>query len=110
MLSMAPGVNQTLVGEVVRAVPVLGDDVVDLDGLSGDEPAAAQGAHIVMTVTCWEGQSRHLQVTASAFFASRPGRPSVLGTVDLGASSFGSVTAVRWSRNGERGEVNTKAG
>src|SRR4051812_36104658 len=39
-------------------------------------------------VTCWEGQSPHLQVTASAFFASRPCRPSVLGTVDLGARSF----------------------
>ena len=62
------------------------------------------------TVTCWEGQSPHLQVTALAFFASRPGRPSVLGTVDLGARSFWSVPVVRSSRCGEAGEVITKAG
>ena len=48
-------------------------------------------------------------MTALAFFASRPGRPSVLGTVDLGARSFGSVPVVRWSRRGEAGEVDATA-
>jgi len=49
MLSMTTGVDQPLVRQVVRAAPIFGDAVVDLDGLSGDEPDAAQGAHILLT-------------------------------------------------------------
>ena len=49
MLSMATGVDQTLVRQVVRTAPILGDDVVDLDGLSGDEPDATQRTHVLLT-------------------------------------------------------------
>src|SRR5829696_1350763 len=62
-----------------------------------------------ITVTCWEGQSPHLQVTALAFLASRQGRPSVLGTGDLGARSFWSVLDVRSSRGVEAVESIPKA-
>ncbi len=64
----------------------------------------------VFIVTCWEGQNPHLQVTALAFFASRPGRHSVLGTADLGARSFWSGSVGRLSGCGEVGEALTAAG
>jgi hypothetical protein len=63
-----------------------------------------------LIVTCWEGQNPHLQVTALAFFASRPVRLSALGTGALGARWFWSGSVGRLSGCGEAGEAITKAG
>ena len=65
---------------------------------------------ITFLVTCWEGQNPHLQVTALAFFASRPVRLTALGTDDPGARSIWSGSVGRWSGCGEAGEAIPTAG